>query len=211
MVSNQKRVVGINVGHAKNAFLFIRRWFIARIDHRPLVAMMKNKLNVMMEGWMDVILKFNFSVEYLPGEDNEFADALSRCHDHLGSFLTVQTAKVKITSADTDQTMAWKATKRGKQIPSEKERGILVEKAHLLGHFSVEAMFRKLWNDGYWWPAMRSDLKKHVQACLNCLRYNITQEGFHPLQSVEADQPWDHIEIDLIGPYQYQQKDTHIY
>ena len=47
---------------------------------------------------------------------------------------------------------------------------------------------------------MRSDLKKHVQACLNCLRYNITQEGFYPLQSIEADQPWDYIEIDLIGP-----------
>jgi hypothetical protein len=34
--------------------------FIARVDHRPLVAMLRNKLNIMMEGWVDIILQFDF-------------------------------------------------------------------------------------------------------------------------------------------------------
>ena len=32
------------------------RRFVARVDHKPLVAMMRNKFNVMMEGWVNTIL-----------------------------------------------------------------------------------------------------------------------------------------------------------
>ena len=47
---------------------------------------------------------------------------------------------------------------------------------------------------------MRNDLKAHVQQCLECLRHDIRKQGFHPAKSVDADQVWDHVEIDLIGP-----------
>ena len=47
---------------------------------------------------------------------------------------------------------------------------------------------------------MRNDLKKTVESCTACQHFNIVKEGYHPLQSVEADTTWDHIEIDLIGP-----------
>ena len=76
----------------------------------------------------------------------------------------------------------------------------MVERAHLIGYFGVESMFCQLWNQGVWWPKMRSDLKAAVQSCIGCLRFNIVKEGFHPLQSIEADKPWDHIQIDTIGP-----------
>ena len=92
------------------------------------------------------------------------------------------------------------AEKRGKKIPTKEIRAELIERAHQLEHFSTEGMFRKLWNDGYWWPSMRKDLIVAVQSCIDCLRFNIVQEGFHPLQSIEANKPWDHIQIDLIGP-----------
>lgn len=47
---------------------------------------------------------------------------------------------------------------------------------------------------------MRDELDEFIQSCLPCARYTWKKEGYHPSRSVEADRPWDHIEIDLIGP-----------
>ena len=57
------------------------RQFIVRVDHRPLVEMMTNKLNVMMEGWVDTILEFDFKTQYLSGKYNTLADTLSRVYE----------------------------------------------------------------------------------------------------------------------------------
>jgi hypothetical protein len=59
----------------------VGRQFVARVDHKPLVAMLKNPLTPIMEGWVDTINLFHFDTEYLPGEDNVLADALSHSHD----------------------------------------------------------------------------------------------------------------------------------
>ena len=197
----KRELWGLMWAMQKLRYYLLGRWFIARVDHRPLVTMVQNKLNIMMEGWVDTILQFRFSAEYIPGKDNWFADALSRCHDEVGGTLKVRTVEVvTLTSDQIEKTLMLEAEKRGKKIPTKEIRAELVEKAHQLGHFSTEGMFRKLWNDGYWWPSMRKDLIVAVQSCIDCLRFNIVQEGFHPLQSIEANKPWDHIQIDLIGP-----------
>ena len=47
---------------------------------------------------------------------------------------------------------------------------------------------------------MRDDLKQHVHTCINCLRYDIKEQGYHLAKSVKAEHPWDHVQIDLIGP-----------
>jgi transposase InsO family protein len=127
------------------------------------------------------------------------ADALSRSYDTAIDARTVGILPT-ITSLNTSQSLQMEAKKRGKRIPEEEERIKLIKDEHPRGHFSVEAMFRKLWNQGVWWPGIRNDLKHEVSTCLDCLRYNIAKEGFHPLHSIEADAPWDHLEIDLIGP-----------
>ena len=61
-------------------------------------------------------------------------------------------------------------------------------------------MFRRLWHQGYWWPRIRDDLQKFVHSCMPCLRFDVKAAGYHPSHSVEADNVWDHVEIDLIGP-----------
>jgi hypothetical protein len=57
------------------------RHFIARVDHKPLVAMMKNKSSILTEGWIEQIQQYSFTTEYLPGEENRLADALSRKYE----------------------------------------------------------------------------------------------------------------------------------
>jgi hypothetical protein len=52
--------------------------FTCNVDHLPLVGLFKNKITVLMEGWLDTILSFDFDVVYIPGESNILADAISR-------------------------------------------------------------------------------------------------------------------------------------
>src|SRR5258708_1263434 len=39
-----------------------------------------------------------------------------------------------------------------------------------------------------------------VGSCVDCLRFNFRNPGFHPSRSVSATGVWDHVELDLIGP-----------
>jgi hypothetical protein len=199
--ATKRELYGLMWGMEKLRFYLLGRRFIARVDHRPLVSMMSNKLNVMMEGWVDTILKFDFETQYLPGEANTLADALSRQHEQI-NHIVVKATNIQplISNTKLEVSLQMEAERRGKRIPTDNERKELIDKAHALGHFSVELMFRDLWSKGYWWPGMRAQLQAAVTSCVDCLRYNIQHEGFHPLQSIEADQPWDHIQIDLVGP-----------
>ena len=131
--------------------------------------MVKNKLNIMMEGWVDTILKYDFTTVYLSRKQNGFADALSRSHDTLSLEVRAKGALISemtLSSLKLSDTLAMEAEKRGKNIPEESIRAELVDKAHRLGHFSVETMYRTLWNKGYWWPGMRNQLKKAVLSCI---------------------------------------------
>ena len=35
--------------------------------------------------------------------------------------------------------------------------------------------------------------------CRDCMKFNVGRRGFHPMGTILADRPWDHIIIDLIG------------
>src|SRR5665811_259377 len=94
----------------------------------------------------------------------------------------------------------FEAFKRGKHLPTALERIQLVEQAHQLGHFGVDSMFKYLWDQDVWWPHIRMDLQNVINNCTPCLRFNIVKKGFHPMKSIEASQPWDHLQMDLIGP-----------
>ena len=65
-----------------NSYLLGRN-FVARVDHKPLVNLVTNKMSLIMLGWIDNILLYDFITEYLPGEKNNLADALSRSYEGL--------------------------------------------------------------------------------------------------------------------------------
>jgi hypothetical protein len=212
--ATKRELYGLMWAMQKLRMYLLGRKFVARVDHKPLVSMVCNQLSPMLEGWFDNILLFDFVTEYLPGVDNTLADALSRSYDVLLPTLQLcgikvqpgssgafkQDSKVSTTALDSEVAAQWQAIKRGKVIPLPAEQVSLVEQTHALGHFSSETMFRKLWKQGYWWPGIRPQLKRFVSSCLDCLRIDIKQEGFHPGRSVDADKPWDHVQLDLIGP-----------
>lgn len=87
--------------------------------------------------------------------------------------------------------------KRGKQCPStEAERIELIQKEHLFGHFGREAVFKQLFNKGYWWPSMRKEIEIELKNCDPCTRFVVVKSGFHPAQFISSSGPGEHIQID---------------
>ena len=166
------------------------RLFINRVDHKAMEKMLVNAPNHLIQGWMDNILSFNFITEYFRGEDNVLADALSRKWDgHMDHF--PRHGNFAVSATTTDAEIA---------VP-ENERTLLMEREHLLGHFSAETMLKKLRADRKYWPSMRKDVTTYVAGCIPCAKYNSRSRGYHPLSPISALSPWDHIEMDLIGPF----------
>ena len=92
------------------------------------------------------------------------------------------------------------ALQYGKRVPPEQERATLIQQLHSLVHSSADDLYSRLWRSGVFWESMRKDCESVVSSCKQCLSNNISREGFHPLHSITASQPWDHIAIDLTGP-----------
>src|SRR6185312_6517224 len=81
--------------------------------------------------------------------------------------------------------------------PSDPEERLrLISDAHLFGHFGREAIFKRLWHQGYWWPDMRTDITNELINCDACTRFVVTKSGFHPVQSITALGPGDHYQVD---------------
>jgi Integrase zinc binding domain len=81
-------------------------------------------------------------------------------------------------------------------VPEELHE-ILLNRAHLLGNFGAEAMYKSIFYLDHRWTSMRHDCLKTVKSCIACQRFNIGKHGFHPLTSISAQLPWDHIALDL--------------
>ena len=111
--ATKRELYALMWGMNKFRFYLLGRHFVAFVDHKPLVAMMGNRLSIMMEGWLDDILRFDFSTVYLPGEDNVFADALSRAHETEA--LLANAARI-ITKLDEDENVMMRITRTPKKM-----------------------------------------------------------------------------------------------
>ena len=93
--------------------------------------------------------------------------------------------------------LAIECEKRGKQCPeSDEEKNALIEKEHVFGHFGRDAMFKKLWEKGYWWPAMRAQINELLMNCDACTRFVVVKSGFNPAQCITSAGPLEHVQID---------------
>jgi hypothetical protein len=62
---------------------------------------------------------------------------------------------------------------------------------------------------GYNWPKLKQDALELCQKCLPCLRFNNVPKGYYPLQQITADQPFDHVAVDLAGPFPTSNNGNH--
>ena len=189
------------------------RKFHLQTDSRALTFFYtQKKLNPMLMSAAEILFEFDFWVTHLPGIQNVLPDALSRMwpnhslntRDHLDlvSFFIDSSGKID-TVEDYITTKAFLATVdlENLEIVAEHERESLLNDVHLEGHFGAKAMVQKLQTLGKTWPGVYNQAHLLVQGCLSCQKFNVGKVGFHPLESLKANQPMDHLVVDMAGPF----------
>ena len=83
------------------------------------------------------------------------------------------------------------------EVMLKDERNKLMEDHHALGHFGGLALQHAIIQSGHRWSSMSKDCHTFVRQCLDCARYNINKNGYHPYTPIIAKLPMDHISMDL--------------
>jgi hypothetical protein len=103
------------------------------------------------------------------------------------------------------------AESKGFPTTSQETRGAQLLRVHLQGHFGAKAMYKALLHDGWSWPNMLIDCQEQCKACPDCQRWTIGQHGYHPVAVISAELPFDHVAIDLAGPFTPSSVAGHVY
>ena len=82
-------------------------------------------------------------------------------------------------------------------VPQRQDRQLIVERAHLLGHFQVETVLSRLL-ETYFWPKMRKDVEIVVKNCIVCKRHQPQRITEHPARALPIMELFQRIGIDLI-------------
>ena len=180
------------------------RSFILRTDHRALTYLFTQKYpNQMIQAWFELLLDFDFEIQYIPGIKNILPDRLSRLYD-LGLRKDRYIFKnVRQIQEGDDRNSLEKSLQLELQsetlesVEDRDKRKLLIQMAHLKGHFGAKAIQLSIQNDGFTWPNIRADAQNGVSSCLPCQRYNIGKHGFHPIKNLKASLPFDHVCIDV--------------
>jgi hypothetical protein len=177
--------------------------------------------------WVEYMQNFTFVIKHISSTANKVADALSRKCLLLQEF-RVRTLGFDdmrdMYADDLDFTEAYEAAEnpvlrdrsqwieymiqdrllfKGNQlcIPNCSMRENLLKKKHsggLAGHFGHDKTFAKL-SESYFWPGMRSEVKKFVDKCRICQHSKGRKQnaGFYQPLPI-PDKPWDEISMDFV-------------
>lgn len=150
------------------------------------------------------MLDFDFQIIHRPGIAHVLPDALSRLYD-ADPPKTAQSGNITIWATTTksqqqqnpvDVPLQIHDPFMSENVPPELQ-DTLLKRAHSRGHFGAQAMFKALFHNGHTWINMKRDCQNIVNKCTQCQRFNIAKHGFHPLASIHAELPMDHIAIDI--------------
>ncbi|KAK4518183.1 uncharacterized protein ATC70_001534 [Mucor velutinosus] len=81
--------------------------------------------------------------------------------------------------------------------PPATERDNMIISQHLVGHFGINHVETAIHHEGFHWTNIRKDIERILGDCIECNKFNIAREGYHPFRSAKADQPLDHWCMDL--------------
>ena len=193
------------------------RHFTLYTDHRALVHLhTQPRLNAMMQSWYDTLFNYNFSVWHRPGIQNILPDCLSRLFPPSsleGEDTSVNIAANTNAMRQRSTAVALKTATYEPQpsymLPAPDARADIILQHHLRGHFGVKATIDAIHESGYDWSNLAAQVRDVCAKCLPCQRHNITKRGYHPLSSISADQPLDHLAIDLAGPFPTSPRANH--
>lgn len=187
-----------------HAYLWGRK-FQLYTDHSALTYLhTQATLNPMMIGWHQLLADYSFRIHHRPGIQNILPDHLSRFYDKFNTRVDEEDIPIFVKA-----TSILEGSATGLVTPPVEDRPKLLERFHLLGHFGTNAMVKAIHDAGYHWNHLKQEAAKVTSQCKECLRFNIVKHGYHPLSPISADTPFEHVAIDLAGPFATSTRNNH--
>lgn len=195
-------------------------------DHKPLLyafSQRREKLPPPQLNQLSFISQFTTDIQYIKGEDNVVADAMSRIdidaisldQDHkalaesqasdseLANLLQVGSSLnlAKVCAPGTD-TNIYCDISTGKPRPylTPSFRRAAFDKLHSLSHPGAQASIR-LVLDRFVWPSVKKDCRAWSRACVACQRSKVSRHNSAPLGNFDLPSGrFMHVHIDIVGP-----------
>jgi len=182
-------------------YLIGGRKFYVKTDHKNLQYWSHTSASPKIERWKVFLSEYDFVMEYIKGEDNCVADALSRMPTTLGGEASDMALPVIVnsqTSGSSITIIVEQAVARADtQFDSE------IEKVHgkYGGHFGIKESIRRLREKGISWESMVTDVSSFIRSCKVCQKLSKASTGSHGQNfSVAVDEPNKRIAMDSVGP-----------
>ena len=182
-------------------------------DNRALSFLLNGRSkNYTLNFWAMIILEYDFEMIHRPGIENVLPDSLSRLFskfsktgpgvpeevpEKLSAFpLSIDFSEPKGLSSLTNGEIP-----EGKVKPFESDEELLdlVAAEHQIAHAHGKSLLAQIWYKGYYWPTVNQMIKLVCSKCKPCLEHNAIKTGFHPLHTVAATMPFDHISFDCFN------------
>ncbi len=195
-------------------------------DHKPLAAAFSSKNmtrhDARRQRYLNLLTELVQHVEYVPGADNQVADALSRPTAAISSTLVLSdlaTAQSEdeeiqqlITSAkhslklkhlqtpNTNESILCDVSQQCPRpiIPLNLRRQVF-QQLHGISHPGPRATTR-LVSERYVWPYMRRDVRRWSQECQTCQANKITKHTRAPVGSIPTPARFHTLHVDIVGP-----------
>lgn len=210
-------------------FLYMQP-FKVLTDNRALTYLFaQTPINFHFAQYFDTFLKYDFTIEHLPGVLNVLPDHLSRLYpsdndleegEESNRVHNTRNTEFKLTKRPAEDT-THKPTnlpqikqtsyiqadhkfsdKNYVEVPEDKREQLLKETHDESGHFGADNIVSLLKNQNLTFPNMLQEAIKCVSKCPKCIKFNIKKRGYSPMRSYWAYLPGDGYVFDLAGPFQ---------
>lgn len=165
--------------------------FTCLVDHKNLTFNTTASSSQKIERWRHRLSEYLITVEYVPGPENEVADALSR----VGQSRRLASHCSAVVEPYDDEL--------GDDTLQSHEHSIAIEKAHgtaMTGHFGRDETLRVLRETGVSWPHMADQVAEFVRSCGVCQKARLQAAMAYHTGHLSTPTPFDTVFMDTIGP-----------
>ncbi len=155
------------------------RKFKVRTDHSALLSIKTKQIfgSLKLERMRERLQEYDFTLEYIKGEELIEADAISRIHEEPADFTEFEKMNKRFLTGQNDEHY-WKLkTEEIRIIPKIKERAGIIKNIHKeLGHRGRECIMKELVKK-YYWPNVTEMISEIIKTCDNCIKNTQKTEG----------------------------------
>ena len=219
-------------------YLERQKEFVALTDHKSLIYL-KTQANLSRRqaAWMETLQRYPIRIEYKPGTELKFADALSRLYirrsvgtddvDPDWPLLVMRNKNEAFPADTTDATKAMvlkhedefanvhgtlhrKLTEgnTAAYVPVSQRVDTILRYHRDLGHTRARNLYEFL-KVRCWWSSMRADIEEVLRQCEICEKFASTHAPPKSVIPVTVKEPFSTWAIDVVGPMPTPKNNTH--